>query len=78
MFVEPVTRACATASGWYPSWAAAASTRSLVSGRTFGEPWNVRVTVAIDTPLRRATSRIVAEGGPIFAMHTVSLFIAMS
>src|SRR5918997_4092922 len=49
----------ATPEGWYPKARAAAITRSRVAGRARALPDRMRLTVAVETPDRAATSVIV-------------------
>src|SRR6266566_9172155 len=58
VWVRRVTRVLAAAFGRYASSRMAASTRSRVSGRTFGCSFSTRETVWCDTPASRATSAI--------------------
>ncbi len=53
------TRLRATALGWKPTWAIAASTAARVSGETSGRRLITRDTVCTDTPHIRAISLIV-------------------
>ena len=58
VWVRRVTRVLAAAFGRYASSRMASSTRSRVSGRTFGCSFSTRETVWCDTPASRATSAI--------------------
>src|ERR1700751_192850 len=58
VWVRRVTRVLAAAFGRYASSRMGASTRSRVSGRTFGCSFSTRETVWCDTPASRATSAI--------------------
>src|SRR5438445_4266362 len=55
----------ATPEGRYPSSRTAARTRSRVSARACTDPDRTRLTVAVETPARWATSPIVAAISPV-------------
>src|ERR1700679_501050 len=65
--VLSVRRLFAEALGEYPSLSTAESTRRLVSSETFSGALRTRDTVAVETPARAATSRIVVILGPLMS-----------
>src|SRR5579875_168414 len=56
---RPLDSPAADGDGTYPSSAAAAWTACRVVSDTFGRPRSARETVAVETPLLRATSRML-------------------
>lgn len=60
MWLRPETSARACVFGTYPTSLTTLQTRSASSGATVEIPFTVRETVAIETPARCATSRMLA------------------